>query len=595
MSDNSNDASSFLIRMLSKHGSNGGHTDVSAICEIFPNAYDARLPDSPTVRCVIVDNVTLGGKKGCLYFDVGAKGCANLLWLLGRGGPPKKHHTAVGCHSEGFLSAIRAFKSSSIRAISRYEPRQDMKCMKFEIESYCKSAELSPVKNLDTKGFLTHGTLGVIECREWETAASYIQDPAEKEQFLRLLKPECETTFLAFWLENTELMPIFQKAHMKINSEYYGLLTHPTQPLSIDMYSGEEHLAANADTAIDVINNPRHDRDQFPVLKFECVACSKVLIVRLRIPGYNAVHYFTIDDAGKIATIPALPTFTPEFTLEASAHSKESDMALARTLGVSEEALRGIRILRNLVILGDPYWNDDEFQAIRNAGSPHLVLKIHTENMTAERNKVYIQDIIPTAAVKHTSNLGKAWMPVQKLLKLVLKDLIIKNYTGSDKKKCLHKYTGVTAWDGPTVLKQLGVSSVPTAPAPAAAAPAAPAEAAAQQQPANTIVVTDETDPSSIGVVTPSVSVIRSMTKAICVQHCGKYGLSITGTVDELRDRLVIHYHPDYAKYSLHDLMNYCLTHKDQIEQHVRENTGLERSRDITIVMEKLMALVESD
>lgn len=581
MSD-SNDNSSFCIRVTSKHGSNGGHNDVTAISEIFPNAYDAKQPDSPCVRCNIIDNVTLGDRRGCLYYDVGAKGCPNLLWLLGRGGPPKKPHTAVGCHSEGFLSAVRAFKSPVIRAISRYEPRQDLRRMKFDIQSYCASADLSPVKNLDPKAFLTHGTLGVIESREWLAAAGSIQDPVIKAEWQALLNPECETTFLAFWLESTELLPIFQKAIMKINTEYFALLTHPTQPLKIDVYSGETHLEANATTAIDVVNNPPA---QFPALKFACIANAEALTVRVSIPGYQNTHFFTIDADGAITVIASPATFKPEFTLEASVHSKESDHALAKQLGISEEVLRGVRILRNLVILGDPYWDDNEFGAVRNAGNPHLVLNIHTDSMSAERNKQYIQDIIPTAAVKHTSNLSKAWMPVRKLLKLVLKTLIIKNYTGP-KMPC--KNSGVLAWDGPKVIKQLGIQTEAASAAPAPAPmPAAPAPT---QAPENTVVATEETEPTH--APNPTISEIRNMPRQKCLEYIGKYSLAVDGNVDALRERIVQHFYPAYAPYSLKDLMDYCLTHRDQLELLVRENVAHEKSRDVTIVLEKLKVLV---
>jgi hypothetical protein len=557
-----NDNSAFCIRITSKHGSNGGHSDETALMELPTNTRDASTGGA--TFCNMIDGVQLGGKTGVLVYDTGASGCANLLWLLGRGGPPKKSWNSVGLHSEGFLSAVRAFKSPSLRAISRYDAKKDVRSMRFNIQDYLTAMDPYPIKDLDPQPFLTCETLGGIETREWLAATESITNMDRKTELQSLLSTDSVVTFTAYWLENTELWPIFKASEMKINTNYYGILLNPDMPLTIRVYSGDgSHIGvADSTSAIDAICD-----DTFPQLMFECVSNfvsmdRGTLSVRLRIPGSSTPMMFTINQDGVVGPAPEDPSFVPEFTLYASAHSKAYDVELAKTVKRSVEMLRGVFIERNGVVLGDPYWNIKEFGDPRNAGSPHLLIKIHTDHMGNDKNKQYAQDIIPTAAIKHTSNLSKAWMPVQKLLRLVMKDLIIKNYTGPEKP---YKLTGITSWNANEVGRLLGIQVQQQA-----AAPAAPLSSS------------------------PSISQINKMTKAICLDRCHTLGLDEDGTLDVLRERLVTHYHPEHAPYSIGDLIELVISNAELFAE-LRGETELNvRCVEVSKIYKALSYMVEN-
>lgn len=446
------DPAPFNTKIKNNHSSIGGHSLETCISEDVGNACDSNSNLVIYIPCVYK------GKPGIAYVTLG-DGCDTIKHALTLDNPVRKGHSKIGARNDGFLASTCALGTTHLTLLSRTSKKRVIRALDFNILGLTQSIDKNGL-GVDYNEFMEVQTnLSPEDQEEFERMAKDINHEPTKHLMMSLADPKSIISFFFAFRAGMNLdISSIHKVIPFLNSIFFQKLN---EGLKIQFLHENEIIECNRATSISLIEHQRHP----------------VLAINFSLSKDCTVLYFNINDVYVRMTRDSFTECETQKVQKELFDKDEKDenqgeekwegvfrmcvmsddmmTSFTKTLNVSIKDVRGLRMLRNGVLLGNPIFREKLWGvATQNAGGFMPSLEIMTSHMNEERNKLYIDKLVPLPAKKHTY-VGENIHP--------LIDLFINKCCKALMQFCkpgaTTKTSGVTNWSVhvPDILTSLGI------------------------------------------------------------------------------------------------------------------------------------------
>lgn len=446
------DPAPFNTKIKNNYSSIGGHSLETCISEDVGNACDSNSNLVIYIPCVYK------GKPGIAYVTLG-DGCDTIKHALTLDNPVRKGHSKIGARNDGFLASTCALGTTHLTLLSRTSKKRVIRALDFNILGLTQSIDKDGL-GVDYNEFMEVQTnLSPEDQEEFERMAKDINHEPTKHLMMSLADPKSIISFFFAFRAGMNLdISSIHKVIPFLNSIFFKKLN---EGLKIQFLHENEIIECNRATSISLIEHQRH-----PVFTIDFSLSKDCTVLYFRI---NDVYVrmtrdsFTECETQKVQK----ELFDKDEKDEKQGEEKWEGVfrmcvmsddimtSFTKTLNVSIKDVRGLRMLRNGVLLGNPIFREKLWGvATQNAGGFMPSLEIMTSHMNDERNKLYIDKLLPLPAKKHTY-VGENIHP--------LIDLFINKCCKALMQFCkpgaTTKTSGVTHWAEhiPDILTSLGI------------------------------------------------------------------------------------------------------------------------------------------
>jgi hypothetical protein len=442
------DPAPFNSKIQNNYSSIGGHSLETCISEDIGNGCDCNSP------LVIYIKSTFKKQPGTAYVTLG-DGCEHIRHPLTLDNPIRKSSTKIGARNDGFLAATLGLGTNALTLLSRTSKKRGVPALDFDILGLRSDIEENGLGVNYNRYMEVQTNLSPEDQEELERFARDITHEPTRDLMMSLADPKSTTPFFfafrAGW--NLDKCSI-EKVLPFLNSNFCKKLKDGFKILFV---LDNECIECNKETAISLTVHKEYPvfRIYFSLNK-ECntlyckIGDTYFMLVRDKLVQSDTStvqkELFGIDE--KDEKVPE----KWECAFDMCAMSVDIMTEFSKKLNVSIKDVRGLRMVRNGVLLGHPIFREKVWGYLQNAGGFMPSLEILTENMEDERNKLYTDKLVPLPSKKHTYD-GKNTDPlIDSFINLCGKALMQFCKQGADNKK-----TGVKKWLESDILTSFGI------------------------------------------------------------------------------------------------------------------------------------------
>jgi hypothetical protein len=445
------DPAPFNTKIKNNHSSIGGHSLETCISEDVGNACDSNSNLVIYIPCVYK------GKPGIAYVTLG-DGCDNIKHALTLDNPVRKGHSKIGARNDGFLASTCALGTTHLTLLSRTSKKRVIRALELNILGLTQSIDKNGL-GVDYNEFMEVQTnLSPEDQEEFERLAKEINHEPTKHLMMSLADPKSIISFFFAFRAGMNLdISSIHKVIPFLNSNFFQKLN---EGLKIQFLHENEIIECNRATSISLIEHQLHPvfTINFSLSKDCTVLYFKINDVYVRMTRDS----FTECETQKVQK----ELFERDEKDETEGEEKwegvfrmcvmSDDMMtnFSKILNVSIKDVRGLRMLRNGVLLGNPIFREKLWGSLQNAGGFMPSLEIMTSHMNEERNKLYIDKLLPLPAKKHTYVGENIHHLIDSFINKCCKALM-----QFCKQGATTKTSGVTDWSEhvPDILTSLGI------------------------------------------------------------------------------------------------------------------------------------------